>query len=317
LLRASQTLIHEALPGLFFYYDKSMVTAHRKAVPFAGCFATDPQATRSAQIVFVDLPDDSQSSFRKGCSGAPSRIRFAYDGNCYNATTESGVDLTGAVADLGDLPSQDSWELTAKTYRECAAKLFADHKIPFFAGGDHAVTVPVIDALAVMEDPIHVVQVDAHPDLYPAYEDNPSSHGSVTSRLLEMKHVASLTQLGIRTMNPPQAEQAERHRDRLQLFPACNLPQDLPPLPHIPQGTLVYLTVDLDGFDPAFAPGVSHPVPGGLRSRQLLDFIDRGQWELVGMDVVELNPSLDVNDQTAVLAARLLHEGMGYAARQH
>jgi arginase family enzyme len=77
---------------------------------------------------------------------------------------------------------------------------------------------------------------------------------------------------------------------------------------------LVYLTIDMDGFDPAFAPGVSHAVPGGLSSRQVLDFIQQGHWGLVGMDVVEVNPTRDVNDQTAILAARLLHEGMGYAA---
>jgi arginase family enzyme len=89
----------------------------------------------------------------------------------------------------------------------------------------------------------------------------------------------------------------------------------LPPLPHIPPGAPVYLTVDLDGFDPAYAPGVSHPVPGGLTPRQVLNFIQNAPWKLVGMDVVEVNPDWDVNDQTAILAARVLHEGMGIAAR--
>ncbi len=77
----------------------------------------------------------------------------------------------------------------------------------------------------------------------------------------------------------------------------------------------MYLTVDLDGLDPSVAPGVSHPVPGGLTSRQVLSFIASADWRLVGMDVVELNPSVDFNQLTAILAARLLHEGMGYAAR--
>ena len=72
--------------------------------------------------------------------------------------------------------------------------------------------------------------------------------------------------------------------------------------------------VQLDGLDPAFAPGVSHPVPGGLSSRQVLDLIRNARWNLVGMDVVELNPHRDEGDRTAVLAGRLLHEAMGYAA---
>lgn len=294
-----------------------MTIEHNKALPFAGCFATKPQAGSNERIVFVGLPDDSQSSFRQGCSRAPERIRLAYDGHCYNACTESGVDLTGAVADLGDWPSQDCWELTAKVYRESASRLFRAGKIPFFAGGDHAVTAPIVEALVVLENPVHVIQVDAHPDLYVEYESNPSSHASVAARLLEFKHVASVTQLGIRTLNPAQSEQVKRFRDRLYLFRARDLLQVLPPLPHIPQGACVYLTVDLDGFDPAFAPGVSHPVPGGLAPRQVLDLILGAHWYLVGMDAVEVNPSLDVNDRTAILAARLLHEGMGYAAKQH
>ena len=73
----------------------------------------------------------------------------------------------------------------------------------------------------------------------------------------------------------------------------------------------MYLTVDLDAFDPAFAPGVSHSVPGGLTPRQALALIQEGPWTLVGMDAVEVNPVHDQGDRTAILAARLLHEGMG------
>jgi arginase family enzyme len=82
----------------------------------------------------------------------------------------------------------------------------------------------------------------------------------------------------------------------------------------VPEEAAVYLTIDMDGFDPSCAPGVSHPVPGGLTARQVLGLILRGHWILVGMDVVEVNPSRDVQDQTSILAGRLLHEGIGYAA---
>ncbi len=75
----------------------------------------------------------------------------------------------------------------------------------------------------------------------------------------------------------------------------------------------MYVTLDLDVFDPAFAPGVSHPVPGGLAPRHVLRVLQDAEWTLVGMDVVELNPARDEGDRTAVLAARLLHEAMGRA----
>lgn len=287
-----------------------------RVVPFAGCFTEESGGDGSERIVFVGLPDDSQSSFHRGCAEAPPRIRSAYDGNCYSATTESGVDLTGKVADLGDWAPQASWKLTAEAYRESAARLFRAGKAPFFAGGDHAVTVPIVQALVMLGKPVHVMQFDAHPDLYPEYEGDRTSHACVAARLLEMEHVTGVTQLGIRTLNAPQATEAERHRERLLIYQACDLPGEIPYLEHIPANALVYITLDLDGVDPAFAPGVAHPVPGGLVPRQVLNFLQGFRWRLVGMDAVEVNPGRDVNEQTAVLAARLLHEGMGCVARQ-
>jgi len=292
------------------------VTLNVPIIPFAGCFISDPKKQDAARFVFVGLPDASQSSYHRGSSHGPQRIRSAYDGNCYNSTTESGVDLAGSVADLGDLPSKSSWELTARSYQEFAAWLFQIGKIPFFAGGDHAATVPIIAALAEIGAPVHLIQIDAHPDLYPEYEGSRSSHACTISRALEMSHVASVTQLGIRTMNASQLPLFERYRDRIHAFSARDLIGALPQLSYIPNGAPVYMTVDLDGFDPAFAPGVSHPVPGGLTPRQVLNFIQKASWKLVGMDAVEVNPDLDVNNQSAILAARVLHEGMGYAARQ-
>jgi len=280
-----------------------------KTTPFAGCFTDDDEST----LVFFGLADDTQSSYLSGCAGAPAAIRNAYDGNCFNATTESGVDLEGAVTDLGDRYPGDSWEASARDYKAYAEALFETERIPFIAGGDHAVTIPVVEALEVVEQPVHVIQFDAHPDLYPDFEGNRFSHACTGARILEMDHVASLTQLGIRTMNAVQSPALERYSDRLVIHEARELPAELPELTHIPEDALVYITIDMDGFDPAFAPGVSHAVPGGLTSRQVLDFLQRGQWALVGMDVVEVNPSRDVNDQTAILAARLLHEGMGFA----
>jgi arginase len=287
-----------------------------KAIPFAGCFNSRRKTDKGQRIVFVGLPDDSQSSYRRGCAQAPARLRRAYDGECYSHTTESGVDLTGRVVDLGDWPSGRSWKATAKTYRESAADLFGAGRIPFFAGGDHAVTVPVVASLAALGRPVHVIQIDAHPDLYDDYHGSRTSHACVAGRLLEMEHVASITQLGIRPLNAAQAKQAERYRDRVHIYLARDLIGELPTLSYLPDRAPVYVTIDLDGFDPAYAPGVSHPVPGGLSPRQVLNLLQHARWTLVGMDAVEVNPSRDTNDQTAILAARLLHEGMGYAIRQ-
>ena len=284
-----------------------------KPVPFAGCFTRgDGDET---PLVFLGIADDTQSTHLSGCADAPQAMRRAYDGRCFNSTTESGCDLSGAVSDLGDMTPGSSWQTSAEAYKARLEALWRAGKIPFIAGGDHAITIPVAAALAVLERPIHVIQVDAHPDLYSDFEGNPESHACTGARILEMAHVASLTQLGIRTMNAAQEPHRDRYGDSLFMYQARELPGQLPELAHIPDGAAVYITIDVDGFDPAYAPGVSHPVPGGLTSRQVLDLVQGGRWNLVGMDVVEVNPARDLHSRTAILGARLLHEGMGHAKR--
>ncbi|MCG8606095.1 arginase family protein, partial [bacterium] len=196
-----------------------------------------------------------------------------------------------------------------------ARKPFKEGHVPFFLGGDHAVTVPIVRATAVINKPVHIVQIDAHPDLYSELDGSPSSHACTAARLLEMEHVASIIQVGVRALNQVQTELARQHRDRVQIISAKDATGSVN-LSSIPDDGLVYVTLDLDGLDPAYAPGVSHPVPGGLTARQVLELIQSLPGRLIGMDAVEVNPDLDVNDQTSILAARLLHEAMGKAMTQ-
>lgn len=283
---------------------------------FADCFVQDAARRQSARLVFCGVADDSRSSYLTGCAEGPRAIREAYDGRCYNSTSESGVDLAGTVADLGDLRPREGPENTDHHYREQAAALWRQGRIPFFAGGDHAVTVPLVEALAAQR-PVHVVQLDAHPDLHPTFDGSAFSHACTGWRLLQLEGVESLSQIGVRALTRAQALEAEKEKDRLRIFLARDLEGAVPRLAHIPKDAAVYLTLDLDVFDPGCAPGVSHPVPGGLTARQVLDMMQSAEWNLVGMDVVELNPQRDLNQMTAVLAARLLHEGMAAAYLRH
>lgn len=284
-------------------------------IPFAGCFGADGLSSDFKGPVFVGLPDDSQSSYVKGCSAGPETIRMAYDGRCYNSTSEYGVDLAGRVADYGDIPSHECFQKTYQAYFRVAESLFRQGKNPFFAGGDHAVTVPVVDALRALEKSVQVVQIDAHPDLYQEFMGSSLSHACTAARMLEMDHVERVVQIGIRSANPAQREQMNRFGARLRVFEAHELGLARSLLDYTGADLPVYLSIDMDGFDPAFAPGVSHPVPGGLMPRQVLNLFHRPDWELIGMDVVEVNPQRDFNNLTAILAARILHEGMAYICR--
>ena len=286
-------------------------------LPLGGLLSTDSDPT--LPLAFVALPCDQSSSIRRGSAEGPGRIRLAYDGRVYNSTTETGIDLSGAVADLGSWEPETTWEATRRTYAGEAAGVLGRGQALFAAGGDHGVTIPLGAATEMVGEQVHIVQLDAHPDLYPEYRGDRWSHACVAARLLEMEHISTVTQIGVRTLNHAQAEVARRYPGRLAIVEARDVrggsileSGDLPDI--LRPGAKVWLTVDLDVFDPAFAPGVAHPVPGGLSPRQVIELIQESGWTLVGMDVVECLPARDAGDRTAVLAGRLLHEGMGTVA---
>lgn len=171
-------------------------------------------------------------------------------------------------------------------------------------GGDHAVAHPILCAYGEAHENLTVVQIDAHPDLYDEFEGDRHSHACPFARVMETGKVRRLVQIGIRTANAHQREQAEHFG--VEIVPRARW-NDLQALGL--EGP-VYLSIDLDGIDPAYAPGVSHPEAGGLTTREVLDLI----WQvpgLVGADVVELNPRLDSAGVTAVLAAKLVKELAG------
>ena len=283
------------------------------AIPFGGLIAPDAAAERS-RVSLLGIMDASQSTYRDRCAEAPPAIRAAYDGACYNPVSETGVDCAGSVADLGDLgPDCADFRRNAARYRAAIEAELARGRTPFILGGDHAITPALVAAYAGGRGPIQVVQWDAHPDMYPDFEGNPDSHACVAARLLEMPHVATITQIGIRTETSVQRRIRESAGGRVRQIPAWEAERRTALLSHLPDAAAIYLTVDMDGFDPAFAPAVAHPVPAGLSARaglELVKEIATSGRHLVGMDVVEACPD-DRDNRSLILAARLIHEGVG------
>ena len=122
---------------------------------------------------------------------------------------------------------------------------------------------------------------------------------------MESNLATSLTQFGIRTMNDHQREQATRFN--VNVVPINKSPRDV----ELKFSEPVYISIDLDGLDPAYAPGVSHPEPGGLSTRDIINFISNIEGEIIGADIVEYNPYKDINEITAITAAKLLKELIG------
>ncbi len=252
-------------------------------------------------IKLIGLPTDINSSFERGASKAPAAIRAALFSDRGNASSESGLELDTDILlmDSGDLPLT---ETDIAHDDEAIAKATTSAAVPLFLGGDHAVTFPIVAALAQRHGPLNILHFDAHPDLYDNFENNPRSHASPFARIMEGAHAKRLVQVGIRTLTRHCRQQAEKYG--VEILPMAGF--DVAQVPVL-EGPL-YISVDLDGIDPSEAPGVSHPEPGGLRLREVLAAIHKQTTPIVGADIVELNPDRDVGGVTAILAAKLVRE---------
>jgi agmatinase len=205
------------------------------------------------------------------------------------------------VDDHGDVDLDDVGD-EVSAIKAAIRAAAADGAMPLVLGGDHMVTFPVVAALAERHGPLNILHFDAHPDLYDDYEGDPLSHASPFARIMEQGHARRLVQFGIRTLNRHCRDQARRFG--VEIVEMRDFAPELVPIPESP----LYVSIDLDGFDPAFAPGVAHHEPGGPSVREFLSVLHRVPAPIVGADIVELNPGRDVNGVTATLAAKLVKE---------
>ena len=263
-----------------------------------------------AKVRLIGLPTDSHSSFLRGPAAAPPLIRAALHSDHGNMATEGGLEVGSDIQidDAGDLALDESGE-DPERIANAARTAARDGVVPIFLGGDHMVTHPVIAGLAEIYGPLNILHFDAHPDLYQDFGGDPLSHASPFARIMERGLAGRLVQVGIRTLNRHCREQVDKYGVEvveMRAFDAASVP--------IPQGPL-YISIDLDALDPAFAPGVSHYEPGGLSVRDILSVLHRIDAPIVGADVVEYNPTRDINGMTAVVAAKLVKELAALAAK--
>lgn len=269
----------------------------------------DERTTASAKVQLIGLPTDSHSSFLRGAAAAPSAIRAALTSDHSNMASESGLEIGSDIdlEDAGDLPldegSGDPQRIIGAV--EAAARSGA---IPVCLGGDHMVTGPIVKGLARVHGPLNILHFDAHPDLYEDFGGDPLSHASPFARIMEAGLAGRLVQVGIRTLNQHCRQQVARYG--VEVMEMRDFDPTLVPIPAAP----LYISIDLDAFDPAFAPGVSHHEPGGLSTRDVLAVLQRIRSPIVGADIVELNPSRDRDGVTATLAAKLVKEVAALAA---
>lgn len=258
-----------------------------------------------SNVAVLGLPFDGKSSFRRGAAAAPTKILEAFDSPSTNRATECGLDLGSEPRFrlLGDLRLSDA---AFEDIETAVAELVEGGTRVLALGGDHSVTYPILRAVGRSFERLNVLHLDAHADLYDEFEGDRTSHACVMARVMEDGLAGRLTQIGIRTLNPPQRRQAERYGVEIVDLRAWGSGTGWPGATTF--AGPVYLSLDLDVLDPAFAPGVSHPEPGGLSVRDVISIVQGLEAPLVGADVVELNPSRDAGGLTARVAAKLMKE---------
>lgn len=260
-------------------------------------------------IALLGVPNDENSSYLRGPAEAPAAIRRELFSDAYAQYSESGVDLStpGRWIDCGDVrfdAGSDPWALIEAAVDHALAP---GHPL-ISLGGDHAVTHPILRAVRRRHPRLTVVHVDAHPDIYDAYQGNPRSHASPFARIMEEGLADRLIQVGLRATSAE--HRAQFRRFGVETVSAAQWTGELPLRIDGP----VYLSLDLDALDPAFAPGVSHREPGGVTPRQVIGLIHGLERRLVAADVVEYNPRCDIGNATALVAAKLVKEIAGILA---
>lgn len=253
----------------------------------------------------VGIPFDANSSYLRGAAGAPPKIREALRSDAGNMWTELGVDLgaPGAFADAGDLALKD--ETAFAEIERAVSSLLESGERPVSLGGDHSITYPIVKALARKYPDLTIIHFDAHPDLYEEFEGSRVSHACPFARIMEERLAKRLVQVGIRTINGHQREQAARFGVEVVEM------RGLPAYDRVKGDGRVYLSFDMDVLDPAFAPGISHREPGGMSVRDAIAHLHAIGGTIVGADVVEYNPVQDLAGLTATVAAKIVKEILG------
>jgi arginase len=258
---------------------------------------------RVNKIDVIGVPWDEKSTFMHGCSDAPDKIWNALFSDSTNSWSESGFNLNNREwISYRGTTSLSTGNMVLEEIQKEAASVAAKGVFPIFIGGDHAVTYPLIKGLSQSIPDLNILHFDAHPDLYDSFEGDRYSHACPFARIMEEGLAKRLVSVGIRSMT----DHLKRQKERLgvEIFDM----RAFDPKMTISFTGPVYLSLDLDVLDPAFAPGVSHHEPGGLTTRELIRLIQSFEGTLIGADIVEYNPYRDVQNMTAMVAAKLLKE---------
>lgn len=284
---------------------------------------TDP-ASWQADIAVLGIRHSERyahDAFPNDQARAPDAIREASKVFCYNAAHwdfDTGAVTNEALParrmDIGDVgwSGKDDYAQYSAAITERVRHFWRQRAQLIVLGGDHGVTIPVLDALDAVGEPVHIFHVDAHLDWRDEVGGVKRGYSNPLRRASENPAVFGMTQIGMRGIGSARRQELEAARTYgSKLFTAEQIHRDgmEPVLATIPEGRAVYVTIDADGLDPTEMPAVMAPTPGGIYYRQLAPLLRAiaKRSRVVGIDLVEVAPSYDFrNGLTSVMAGRLI-----------
>ena len=305
----------------------------RLDLPFVGhcTFAKSPACVDwnaiDADVAVIGVPNDMGTQWRPGARFGPRAIReastlFSFGhGGAYDHEDDV-MYLTRdqiRMVDVGDADIVHTDMAKSHANTEAAIrKILASGAMPVVLGGDHSIHAPVIKAFDG-QGPIHIVHFDAHLDFVDERHGVRYGHGNPLRRASEMSHISGMTQLGIRNVSSSNRDDYDAARAAgSQIYSVRQVRQMgvQGVLDIIPEAPNYYFTIDIDGFDPSIAPGTGTPSHGGFLYYEVLEIIQalvkRSGGRIVGMDLVEVAPAYDPAGVTAILAAQLLLNTLGF-----
>ena len=280
-----------------------------------------------ADVAVLGAPFDFGAQWRSGARMGPRSVReastlFAFGhGGAYDHEDDVTYLEDVRIVDIGDADIVHTDTMKSHANIEFGVrKILAAGALPVVIGGDHSVNIPCINAFADQE-PIHIVQIDAHLDFVDERHGVRFGHGNPMRRAAEKPYVTGLSQIGIRNVSSTAKDGYEAARAMGSDIQSVRQVRKMgieAMLGRIPAGARYYLTIDIDGFDPSIAPGTGTPSHGGFLYYEVLELIDglakRG--DIVGIDLVEVAPDYDPTGGTSILAAQLLLNTIGRVLHQ-
>ncbi len=267
-------------------------------------FLGSNESIDNAKILLIGIPFDATSSFRSGSRFAPDSIRLFSDSiETFSPYFDEDLENINFY-DYGNIEvTINNFFVLNKHIKNILKNLLEKNKKTFLLGGEHLITLPAVEIYKIFYKDLKIIQLDAHTDLRDEYFGEKYSHATVMRRIFDIVGEKNIFQLGIRSGTKDEFNFANKYTNLVKF--SLKIEKFLDKLKNFP----IYLTIDLDVFDLSILPGTGNPEPGGINFKEFIEFLKiiKG-FNIVGCDVVELNPEVDKTGTSSILAAEVVRE---------